>query len=502
MAPGGGPGYAVSFNADPCTCPNAGNPLPSASNDITTGPFAGFKGLITPYTLTVTARSTGGGSEVRLRREVQTVAVPVFQFGVFGEKSLSFHAGADFDFGGRVHTNGHLFLAEGTGATLTFRDKLTAIGEVVRSELENGNTITASGHTGTVTIPTVIGSSYRNLSASEGSVIGGPASGPVTGWKNLSEVTYATNVRNTLTGAKRLDLPLVSQGARPIDLIRRPPLGVNEFATNPPVFGQRYFALASLRILLSDRAADMTGLSTITATAPVALDGTFVPPGGMPPVARSIGPRQRHRRPATGGTGRPAPEPSRSTAVSRTGCAWGTTSRRRRSPSARSTVTNCNRDDSHADSGLHGRRRHDSAQHELQRDDRDRRNAHIPNRQRRLGDGRHEQDHHARLHAEPGAGDTPHLRGQHAAHVLGLQHAQQISSPAATGRLRRRSTPSTSHTRSPMPGRACSAASSRSRSRTAAGAWSDVTTEILNLGFSAPNQEGTSAPAPIRRRMR
>jgi len=111
VAPGGGSGYSVSYTPDPCTCPNAGNPLPSTSNDITTGPFAGFKGLITPYTLTVTARSTSGGSEVRLRREVQTVAVPVFQFGVFGEKSLSFHAGQDFDFGGRVHTNGHLFLA-------------------------------------------------------------------------------------------------------------------------------------------------------------------------------------------------------------------------------------------------------------------------------------------------------------------------------------------------------------------------------------------------------
>ena len=93
-----------------------GNPMPGASNDITTGPFAGFKGLITPYTLTVTARSTGGGSEVRLRREVQTVAVPVFQFGIFGEKSLSFHAGANFDFGGRVHTNEHLFLAQGRAA--------------------------------------------------------------------------------------------------------------------------------------------------------------------------------------------------------------------------------------------------------------------------------------------------------------------------------------------------------------------------------------------------
>jgi hypothetical protein len=290
VAPGGGPGYTVTFNADPCSCPNAGNPLPSTSNDITTGPFAGFKGLITPYTLTVTARSTGGGSEVRLRREVQTVAVPVFQFGIFGERSLSFHAGANFDFGGRVHTNEHLFLAEGSGATLTFRDKMTAIGQVVRSELENGNAITASGHTGTVTIPTVIGSSYRNLSASEGSVSGGPTSSPVDGWKNLSEVTYATNIRNTMTGAKRLDLPLVSQGARPIDLIRRPALNSNENVTNAPVFGQRYFAMASLRILLSDRVADLTNLPTVTATAPIALDSTWVPPAGMPQVARSIGP--------------------------------------------------------------------------------------------------------------------------------------------------------------------------------------------------------------------
>jgi hypothetical protein len=303
VAPGGGSGYAVSFTPDPCTCPNAGNPMPSASNDITTGPFAGFKGLITPYTLTVTARSTSGGSEVRLRREVQTVAVPVFQFGVFGEKSLSFHAGADFDFGGRVHTNGHLFLAEGNGATLTFRDKLTAIGEVIRSELENGNAITASGHTGTVVVPTVIGSTYRNLSASEGSRVNGPTSAAVTGWKNLSEVTYATNIRNTLTGAKRLDLPLVSQGARPIDLIRRPPLG-NENVTNPPVFGQRYYAMASLRILLSDRAADLTGLPTATAAAPVALDNTFVPAGGLPPVALSIGPTPSAPTvQATGGTG-------------------------------------------------------------------------------------------------------------------------------------------------------------------------------------------------------
>jgi hypothetical protein len=295
VGPGGGAGYKVDFTPDPCgSCPNAGNPLPSPSNDITTGPFSGLKGLITPYTLTVTARSTGGGSEVRLRREVQTVAVPVFQFGIFGERSLSFHAGANFDFGGRVHTNANLFLAEGSGATLTFRDKLTAVGEVVRAELENTNSITNSGHTGTVTVPTVVGSTYRNLAANEGSVTAGPGSTKVSGWKNLSEATYNTNVRNTLTGAKALNLPLVSQGAVPIDLIRRPEINSNENIARPPVFAQRYFAMASLRILLSDRASDLTSLPTVTAAQPFALDpalaNPFGPAAGMPPLARSIGP--------------------------------------------------------------------------------------------------------------------------------------------------------------------------------------------------------------------
>jgi hypothetical protein len=304
VSPGGGSGYAVAFNPDPCaSCPNKGNPMPSASNDITTGPFAGFKGLITPYTLTVTARSATGGAEVRLRREVQTVAVPVFQFGVFGEKSLSFFAGTDFTFGGRVHTNQHLFLATGGSATLEMQDKLTAVGEVVRAVLENGASLTDAGAAGTnVRIPKVIGGTYRNLATNEGSVSAGPGSSPVSGWKTLSEVTYATNIRNTLTGAKRLDLPLVSQGAKPIDLIRRPALGSNENTTNAPVFGQRYYAQASLRILLSDRVSDFTGLPTITADAPIPLDGTWNP-SGMPPVARSVGDFSVAITTPTGGTG-------------------------------------------------------------------------------------------------------------------------------------------------------------------------------------------------------
>lgn len=307
-APGGttGSGYQITYTPIASGLPNAGDPAALADADITTGPFEGFKGLITPYTLTVTARSTTGNSEVRLRRELQTVAVPVFQFGIFGEKSLGFHAGPDFDFGGRVHTNESLFLANGDGNMLIFRDKITAVTQVVRDKISNGIDINLTNHEGTVRIPKVIGGaypgSYRDLAKGESS---GTSTGPCIktgnttnsncwiGWKALSESTYGTTIRTAATGARRLDLPLTSDGATPIDLIRRP--AANENTNNPPVFGQRYFTQASLRILLSDRASDITGLPTIvTATAPMNLDdlsaGGFAEQAGRPDVPVSPGP--------------------------------------------------------------------------------------------------------------------------------------------------------------------------------------------------------------------
>jgi hypothetical protein len=87
-------------------------------------------------------------------------------------------------------------------------------------------------------------------------------------WTSVSTGTLSNRIRNGRTGARRLDLPLVSDGALPIDLIRRPSI------TSPDpqvVLDQRFFDMASLRILLSDRAADITGLQTVTATPPVNL---------------------------------------------------------------------------------------------------------------------------------------------------------------------------------------------------------------------------------------
>ena len=300
IAPGdptAGSGYMVA----PRFTDAAGNPRPEDplnGSAITAGPYQGFRGIITPYDITVTARSQGG-AEVRMRRTLQTVAIPVFQFGMFSETDLAFHAGAEaFGFGGRVHTNGNLFLAAADGGSLTIADRITAVKDVIRTHLPNG-LVTTSGYTGNVRIPTTIATNpvnnlYRNLARTEGSITGTvpPIQVPIapdnSGWVGLAQGTYLNNIRNGDTGAKRLDLPLVADidnsgapDAEPIELIRRPAQNSNENAgtqTQRNVYSQRFFALASVRILLSDTAAEITSLPTVTPQAPVAL----FPTGPLP----------------------------------------------------------------------------------------------------------------------------------------------------------------------------------------------------------------------------
>jgi hypothetical protein len=261
LEPDNSDGYTITFPTD-----GYGNPLTAVST-VMAGPYQGLVGLATPYQMRVTARLPDR-SEASLTRTLQTVAIPVFQFGIFSENDLSFFAGPHFNFGGRVHTNENLFLAEGNGNTLTLADRVTAVGEIVRTHLSNGWS-NSSSYTGTVRAIRSPGV-FRNLAMNEGSLVGDIGSSenePL--WSNLSEATYNFNIRNGRTGARRLDLPITTFGATPIDLIRRPVPG--EHTTNPAVLGERFFSLASLRILLSDAPADITNLPTVTATAPIEL---------------------------------------------------------------------------------------------------------------------------------------------------------------------------------------------------------------------------------------
>ena len=266
-----GSGYSINFTAD-----KNGDPL-AVNDTITSGPYQGMQGLVTPYTLNVIAQGSNGG-EVKLQRVVQTVGIPLYQFGIFSQTDLSFFAGPDFNFGGRVHTNGNLYLAD--GGTLTLGDKVTAVGEVIRTNLSNGWS-TSSGYTGTVDVLTSPGN-YRALATTEGSLVGTLGSAENSKWQSISISTYNSYIRNgdldlptytgtNGTGVSTLNLEVATPliGGTPIDLIRRPVQ--NEDTTNSGKLGERYFSQASLRILISDNPADIKNLPCETASNPVDL---------------------------------------------------------------------------------------------------------------------------------------------------------------------------------------------------------------------------------------
>jgi hypothetical protein len=280
VGPNATAGYRITFT----DTNNDGNPDVENPNGslISAGPYQGLMGLITPYQIEVTAR-TIGNAEVRMRRTMQTIGIPVFQFGIFSENDQSFFAGPNFAFGGRIHTNQNLWLKHDTGNTLTIQDRVTAVGEVIRTNLANGQ----ATHTGTVRMalasgcpaaPTAANASCRNLAATEGSLVGTVGSAQnEPAWTNLSMGSYGGWIRNGRTGATRLDLPIVSDGAVPIDLVVRPQAGE---AVTSAIGRQRFYNMATLRILISDRAADITGLPGVVTTAnvsPVRLAGTFTP---------------------------------------------------------------------------------------------------------------------------------------------------------------------------------------------------------------------------------
>src|SRR2546423_9498867 len=127
-------------------------PLSNNYGQIQSGPNQGLWSQIIPVTMLATA-AQAGGQEVSMMRNAQVALIPVFQFGVFSESDLAFFSGPNFDFAGRVHTNGDLYPEVGNASFLTFHDKVTAYGNIVRQQLANGFP-TNVNYTGTVQMPT------------------------------------------------------------------------------------------------------------------------------------------------------------------------------------------------------------------------------------------------------------------------------------------------------------------------------------------------------------
>jgi hypothetical protein len=265
VKPDSSSGYEIAF---PSTTgdPDTGDPI-TTELTVASGPFAGLIGQVTPYTLTVTARK-GEGAEASLERFIQTVSLPIFEFGVFATQDVSVFADQPLTLQGRVHTNFSLFTAT-SGGPLQFPNRISVGADLIRTHLQNGYPVDTWG--GNVEVTTAPGV-YRPLAPNEGSLVGttGSALNEPT-WFNLSTGTYNSRIITGRTGARPLQLPVSILGGQPIDLIRRPIPGETTAAA---LFPERHFSRASVRILLSDEIADITSLPGVTTTTPIDLAST------------------------------------------------------------------------------------------------------------------------------------------------------------------------------------------------------------------------------------
>ncbi len=286
--PTGIPG--VSYTEYVFNVPNIGG-VPAARNGtISSGANQGLVASIIPMTLQVTAHRPSG-AEARMFRSVEVALVPVFQFGVFSDSDLSYFPGPTFDFAGRVHTNGNLFLATSDSNGLIFHSKVSAVGEVIRAKLSNGLDNASAGRTGPVYIPDANNGCdvrpnkhCKNLAIDQGSKVGGPSSADNNDWVKISTNTFASWVVNGDTGARPLSLPFVAAGLDPIEIIRRPFPGE---PASSAVGQSRLFNQAQIRVLLSDTAAGLHPDGSATDAQDVQLDnvGTFASGVPVPGVA-------------------------------------------------------------------------------------------------------------------------------------------------------------------------------------------------------------------------
>ena len=270
--------YYVTPGTPGTACPAS---LTSQFGQISAGPNQGLWAQIIPVNMLATAAEPGG-QEVSMTRSAQVALIPVFQFGVFCDGDCSFFSGPNFDFAGRMHTNADLYPFVGNGSTLTFHDKVSVYGNVVRSQLSNGFDASAN-YTGSVDIPTVAQGcdgarpncqAMAAVGGSSGSVTGAGGNPPAGGfigsqnslWHNISLGTatgdfngeiISGNYGNTGgTGAKKLSMPFVSAGLLPYEIIRRPPTGES---ASSAVGKSREYNLAEIHVLLSDDPAELPG---------------------------------------------------------------------------------------------------------------------------------------------------------------------------------------------------------------------------------------------------
>jgi len=270
--------------------------------------FQGLNAIRDKWELRTTATENSTDTKVALRREFFNNRIPIFQFGIFYEDDLELHPGPRFDFGGRVHSNGSMFLMASTG--LYFASKVTAHNHIFTDVAKNNRPSTQWGEN--VYIKNASGS-YVKLKSSMGSVLNTVVNGsPVTNapiypttyksanWKsnsnlfqgnllsNQSQLNLPIKIQNTINGAATDYVELIRRGKAVGDLYNFGSGATAVTTANQDdavTFKERYYNKPGIRVSISDSKAKLPGCATstgaaVTTVCGVRLDGNINGLGG------------------------------------------------------------------------------------------------------------------------------------------------------------------------------------------------------------------------------
>lgn len=289
---------------------------------LTEGQFQGLTALRDGWRLICPAVNANNGVQVTLNRRFFNNRIPIFQFGIFYDDDLEFHPGPRFDFGGRVHSNGNLFLQASN--RLNFSSKVTAHKEIFTDIAKNGTLWT--NWNDEVYIKDASGV-YQQLDSDDGSVLNTVVNGaPVTSsplptaYTNANwPVSQAEFQGNLLSDQKLLQLPLkinsqisgtnlglieiVKRGKKVGDLyndgtgtVAAPNIvPVTNLSKDDLVTAsERYYNKTGIRVHLADSKAKLPGCADnagnpVTTPCGVRLDGESTGTGADPGVGVARG---------------------------------------------------------------------------------------------------------------------------------------------------------------------------------------------------------------------
>lgn len=281
--------------------------------------FQGLNARRDAWRLDCTSFNANNGVQVALSRTFLNDRIPIFQFGIFYDDDLEFHPGPRFDFGGRVHSNGSLYLMAQDG--LYFSSKVSSADprdpaeprhQIFTDVSKNGTSYSAWGEN--VFIKNASGS-YVQLRNNMGSALantvnGAPVSTAPTAYTNANWPTHQNSFQgNLLAHVGQLQLPIKinsdisTQGLDNVEVVKRgknvgdlwsnngaSPAGIAVVAATSDdkvTAAERYYNKTGIRVSLADGKAKLPGCATTTGVAVstpcgIRLDGDAAGQGAEP----------------------------------------------------------------------------------------------------------------------------------------------------------------------------------------------------------------------------